>query len=849
MIFRILLACLIWISLSIMPLTGAQAQGLSNLLYGEAETVEQAAPTESETLAETLRNAARDGVDIIVIDTEGRVITKGEPDVSASVSAAPTAEDYSRLMTAQENVDRARDQLIDRLSNMPVAVQEVLYILRAASPDGTIMLFAQILGMSLLLFGIGVLFEREVFGKRILRRFVVARVQDAPTGYAEKMPFLVFRFAVGVVGILVSMAVAYIIGVAFFPPLDDSAVQFTVTLINIGYFCCRFVAGLWRMILSPFLSQYRIPVFSDRDAKRLHRWMYLLACFDICAILFGIWIGELGLNYDVYALVAAMLSAAVVTFNIVLVIVNRTAVSNALRRGKSPAQVGLLLRILSRAWAPAVIFYVLFAWFELTYDLIFENPSSIPLIAGAYGILISIIVVYGVVNYVIERGFARARVLRLLREKQAEMEIAEQERLEREALARKMLREDGPDPDPDTALEGDTPAGPLAERIEPAQSVKAPTAADLTQAEHDMLSATAEEHGQPVRVLNSFEALARRVAGILAFVAGAYAFFYIWDNDGARMVESVLDRVLDIIIIIFIGYVVYHAFRIWIDTKIAEETDDEITAEPGDEGSASSASRLATLLPLFRNFTLIVVVVTIILIVLMEVGINVGPLFAGAGIVGVAVGFGSQALVRDIFAGAFFLFDDAFRKGEYLDVGGVKGTVEKISVRSFQLRHHLGALHTIPFGELQVMTNYSRDWVIMKLPLRVTYDTDVEKVRKLIKKLGIALLDDPVIGQNFIAPLKSQGVIEMQDSAMIIRVKFMTKPGDQWLVRKRVYEEIRALFEREGIKFAHREVTVRLADAKVDDLTEAQKREIAAAAHASIEEETEAGEAQDGDDR
>ena len=233
----------------------------------------------------------------------------------------------------------------------------------------------------------------------------------------------------------------------------------------------------------------------------------------------------------------------------------------------------------------------------------------------------------------------------------------------------------------------------------------------------------------------------------------------------------------------------------------------------------------------------------------MEVGINVGPLFAGAGIVGVAIGFGSQALVRDIFAGAFFLFDDAFRKGEYLDVGGVKGTVEKISVRSFQLRHHLGYLHTIPFGELQVMTNFSRDWVMMKLPLRVTYDTDVEHVRKLIKKLGQQLLDDPVIGENFIQPLKSQGVIEMQDSAMIIRVKFMTKPGDQWLVRKRVYEEIRALFEREGIRFAHREVTVRLADGKLDELTEEQKQAVTAAAQASFEQEEQEDKPESGDDR
>ena len=146
------------------------------------------------------------------------------------------------------------------------------------------------------------------------------------------------------------------------------------------------------------------------------------------------------------------------------------------------------------------------------------------------------------------------------------------------------------------------------------------------------------------------------------------------------------------------------------------------------------------------------------------------------------------------------------------------------------------------------MTNYSRDWVIMKLPLRVTYDTDVEKVRKLIKNLGVELLSDPVIGDNFIQPLKSQGVIEMQDSAMIIRVKFMTKPGDQWLVRKKVYQDIRELFAREGIHFAHREVTVRLADGKAEDLSEAQKEAVAGAVQGAIDEDYLDGD-DNGDDR
>ena len=183
-----------------------------------------------------------------------------------------------------------------------------------------------------------------------------------------------------------------------------------------------------------------------------------------------------------------------------------------------------------------------------------------------------------------------------------------------------------------------------------------------------------------------------------------------------------------------------------------------------------------------------------------------------------------------------------------VDIASI-GTVEKISVRSFQLRHHKGPLHTIPFGEIRFLTNFSRDWVIMKLPLRVTYDTDVEKVRKLIKKLGVELLDDPVIGKDFIQPLKSQGIIEMQDSAMIIRVKFMTTPNEQWVIRKRVFEEIRELFEREGVRFAHREVTVRLADGKVDDLTPNQKEAVTAAAQSAIDDDLMDEASGAGDDR
>ena len=271
---------------------------------------------------------------------------------------------------------------------------------------------------------------------------------------------------------------------------------------------------------------------------------------------------------------------------------------------------------------------------------------------------------------------------------------------------------------------------------------------------------------------------------------------------------------LNIVLAIALCWLAYRAVSAFIDKRLEEEggvpsADD---AEAGGEGGGAGASRTATLLPILRYAMIIVLFSVAGMITLSRMGFDIGPIFAGAGVIGIAVGFGSQKLIADVFSGAFFLLDDAFRKGEYVEIEGVKGVVEKISIRSFQLRHHLGALHTIPFGEIKQLTNYSRDWVLMKLPLRVTYDTDVDRVRKLVKKLGQELLEHPQVGHTFMQPLKSQGVYKMEDSAMIIRVKFMTKPGEQFVTRKVVYESIQDLFAREGIHFAHKEVTVRLAD-------------------------------------
>ena len=297
---------------------------------------------------------------------------------------------------------------------------------------------------------------------------------------------------------------------------------------------------------------------------------------------------------------------------------------------------------------------------------------------------------------------------------------------------------------------------------------------------------------------------------------------------------------LEIFLIGIVAYGCWELLRIMADRQIAIERAalglDGEGEEQADGEGGQGGTRLGTIMPLVRGTGQVIIAVLAVLAVLGQIGVNVTPLLAGAGIVGVAVGFGAQTLVRDIISGVFFLIDDAFRKGEYIDIGTVTGTVEAISIRSMQLRHHNGPLHTIPFGEIRHLTNFSRDWVMMKLPLRVTYDTDVERMRKLIKKLGQDLLQDPELGPKFLQPLKSQGVVQMEDSAMIVRVKFMTRPGDQWGLRTKVFARIRDLFEREGIRFAHREVTVRIADQEAGrPLDDAQRQAVAAAARSAVE--------------
>jgi len=274
---------------------------------------------------------------------------------------------------------------------------------------------------------------------------------------------------------------------------------------------------------------------------------------------------------------------------------------------------------------------------------------------------------------------------------------------------------------------------------------------------------------------------------------------------GVTVARTVI-KVLLVVLICYIGWgIINAAIQRRMDREMPEGEEDE----EKDEGGGAGGSRIATLLLLLRKFMLVVIIVMATLIVLSALGVNIGPLIAGAGVFGLAIGFGAQTLVKDIISGVFFLMDDAFRVGDYLECSGTKGTVEHISLRSLRLRNPRGQVYFIPFGDIKLVTNLSRDYVIMKLDFRVRYDADVEKIRKVIKKkVYEKIMADPELGPKLLEPIKSQGVREMDDSAMIMRVKYKTKPGDQFAIRREVYQLMQEAFKEAGIDFAHRNVTV-----------------------------------------
>jgi moderate conductance mechanosensitive channel len=280
-------------------------------------------------------------------------------------------------------------------------------------------------------------------------------------------------------------------------------------------------------------------------------------------------------------------------------------------------------------------------------------------------------------------------------------------------------------------------------------------------------------------------------AAIVAESWVVHVFGLIDEKDWDRVTQS--SRTAGISL--FIAYVLWELFKY--------VTDPYVLASPSGAAAGTPATRLHTMMRLLRTAVAIILFVVAAMIALDDFGVNITPLIAGASVFGIAISFGSQALVKDIVSGIFYLYDDAFRVGEYIDCGRASGTVEGFTLRSIRLRNQNGQIHTIPFGDLGQITNFSRDWTTRKFTLRFPRDTNLDKLRKATQEIGAEMMEATGMKDQLIEPLKMSGIEEVADNALVIRFKFVARPGSSGGTQDDAVVRLLRGLPARGIEFAH----------------------------------------------
>ena len=221
--------------------------------------------------------------------------------------------------------------------------------------------------------------------------------------------------------------------------------------------------------------------------------------------------------------------------------------------------------------------------------------------------------------------------------------------------------------------------------------------------------------------------------------------------------------------------------------------------------------RAQTLASLARRVLTGLIWATAILIVLRELDVDITPVLAGAGIVGLAVGFGAQTLVRDIISGFFLIIEDQVRVGDVAIVNGTGGLVEQINLRTIVLRDTEGVVHTFPNGEIKTLANRTKDYAFYVIDLGFEYGEDADRVVAVVKEAGASLLADPQFAPSILEPVEVLGVDDFRDSAVILKFRIKTIPLKQWEVGRELRSRIKRLMDRDGIRIPFPQLQVHVA--------------------------------------
>ncbi len=232
-------------------------------------------------------------------------------------------------------------------------------------------------------------------------------------------------------------------------------------------------------------------------------------------------------------------------------------------------------------------------------------------------------------------------------------------------------------------------------------------------------------------------------------------------------------------------------------------------ADDGDDTLLSEREKRAKTLVRILTQTVRVSVWTLALVlVLAELGVDIKPILAGAGIVGLAVGFGAQTLVKDLITGFFLLLENQIRVNDVVSAGGVSGLVEEINLRTTVLRDVSGNVHIIPNGSITTVTNMTREWARAVLDIGVAYESDVDECMAVLRRVAAAMADDPAWKPLLVGPFEFPGIERFEESAVVLRIMVQTRPIEQWNVMRELRRRVKTAFQEAGISIPYPHRTV-----------------------------------------
>ena len=272
------------------------------------------------------------------------------------------------------------------------------------------------------------------------------------------------------------------------------------------------------------------------------------------------------------------------------------------------------------------------------------------------------------------------------------------------------------------------------------------------------------------------------------------------------IIPWLLSQGIKILIIIIAAYVLNIVLSRIISrtVRVAVVPDINLSLE-------AEKKREDTLIRIFNGVLRVVIMLLALLMILQESGVEIAPLLAGAGIVGLAVGFGGQYLIRDLISGMFISLENQYRIGDVVNINSTGGMVEDISLRMTTLRDLNGTVHHIPHGEIKIISNLSKKFSRVNIDIGISYNSDLEKVITVINRTGMELAEDPLFKEMIISPPKFLRVDEFADSAIIVKILGDTKPLKQWEISGELRKRLKMAFDREGIEIPFPQRTIHQA--------------------------------------